>query len=105
MSTKPVISLTINCGVDRSTKAVHDRIKNTLNFPPHYGGNLDALHDSLGDVVLEKKVVLTWIDTKASRRSKKLQALKTILTNTLEEYRNENLSDTPSRRISSIGGT
>ncbi len=29
---------------------VHDYLRVTLGFPEHYGKNLDALHDCLGDI-------------------------------------------------------
>ena len=34
--------------IDIST--IHDYLRVTLGFPEHYGKNLDALHDCLGDI-------------------------------------------------------
>lgn len=34
--------------LDMST--IHDYLRVTLGFPEHYGKNLDALHDCLGDI-------------------------------------------------------
>lgn len=35
---------------------VHDYLRVTLGFPEHYGKNLDALHDCLGDISMHTRL-------------------------------------------------
>ncbi|SHH19033.1 barstar family protein [Clostridium grantii] len=41
-----------------SVEVTHDYIKNTLDFPNYYGGNLDALWDVLTTISKPLKVIL-----------------------------------------------
>lgn len=36
----------------------HNYLANALHFPAYYGGNLDALHDVLGDIEEETTIIL-----------------------------------------------
>lgn len=71
--------LLIDCRREKTTVAVHAAIAHQLGFPEYYGANLDALHDALGDVLLEHAVVLRWRDTPASRANTELQAIKSVI--------------------------
>ncbi|MDX3904745.1 MAG: barstar family protein [Pigmentiphaga sp.] len=46
----------VDCSRAKSKSAVLRAIANALDFPEHFGGNLDALYDSLCDAVLDQKV-------------------------------------------------
>lgn len=41
-----------------SKKEIHDYLKEVLNFPGYYGGNLSALYDVLTDICEDTKIVL-----------------------------------------------
>ena len=41
------MNVTIDCTVMVDEASVHDIFSSTLNFPAHYGRNLDALYDLL----------------------------------------------------------
>jgi len=45
----------VDCARAKSKSAVLRAIAKALDFPEHFGGNLDALYDSLTDVLLEQK--------------------------------------------------
>lgn len=45
----------IDCARAKSKSAVLRAIAKALDFPEHFGGNLDALYDSLTDVLMEQK--------------------------------------------------
>lgn len=77
------ITLTIDCHTLHTPQAVHAHIARALAFPSYYGGTLDALHDCLGDVLLEKKVSLVWKDTKQSRSKKALRDIRRCVLNTI----------------------
>jgi RNAse (barnase) inhibitor barstar len=76
---KKPYTLHIDCRVDTTPARVHARIAEQLHFPVYYGANLDALQDCLSEVLLERRVVVEWRDTPASKRSKGLRAIHTLL--------------------------
>lgn len=41
-----------------SRKEIHNFLKENLNFPKYYGGNLSALYDVLTDICEDTKVIL-----------------------------------------------
>lgn len=43
----------------RTVKALHVYLAYRLDLPDYYGGNLDALHDVLGDIAGQTRIVLT----------------------------------------------
>ena len=52
--------VTLNCAVMVDEKSVHDTFAAALDFPAHYGRNLDALYDMLTSCgKLELKLVNT----------------------------------------------
>lgn len=53
-------------GRQRSKKSVIARIARELNFPDHFGGNLDALYDCLTTAV-EGPIAITWRATNGAR--------------------------------------
>ncbi|GAA4329192.1 barstar family protein [Pigmentiphaga soli] len=46
----------VDCTRAKSKSAVLRAIANAVDFPEHFGGNLDALYDCLTDTVLEQDV-------------------------------------------------
>lgn len=46
----------VDCSRAKSKSAVLRAIANAVDFPEHFGGNLDALYDCLCDTVLEQPV-------------------------------------------------
>jgi len=46
----------VDCSRAKSKSAVLRAIANAVDFPEHFGGNLDALYDCLCDTVLDQKV-------------------------------------------------
>ncbi|MBX6318029.1 barstar family protein [Pigmentiphaga sp.] len=46
----------VDCSRAKSKSAVLRAIANTVDFPEHFGGNLDALYDCLCDTVLDQEV-------------------------------------------------
>ncbi len=46
----------VDCARAKSKSAVLRAIARAVDFPEHFGGNLDALYDCLTDTVLEQKV-------------------------------------------------
>ena len=45
----------VDCSRAKSKSAVLRAIANTVDFPEHFGGNLDALYDCLCDTVMDQK--------------------------------------------------
>ncbi len=48
-------SFVVDCTRARTKSAVLRAIANTVDFPEHFGGNLDALYDCLTDTLLDQK--------------------------------------------------
>jgi ribonuclease inhibitor len=49
---------TIDCAGISSKEELHAILAETLHFPAHYGGNLDALHDCLGEISQKTHLIL-----------------------------------------------
>ena len=71
--------LSIDCRREKTVDSIHAAIARQLRFPGYYGANLDALHDSLGDFLLEHTLSLHWRDTPASRANAEIQAIKAMV--------------------------
>jgi RNAse (barnase) inhibitor barstar len=71
--------LEIDCRTLTSPELVHAYIAKQFHFADHYGSNLDALTDSLGDVLLEHKVTLRWKDTPTSKTNVHMQELRKVI--------------------------
>jgi RNAse (barnase) inhibitor barstar len=71
--------LSIDCSTQKTSKAIHAYIAKYLDFPDYYGANLDALADCTSDSLLERKIVLIWKDTAASKKNAEMQAIKKLL--------------------------
>lgn len=76
-------TLSIDCRKETTPALVHKSIARQLRFPLHYGANLDALRDSLTDVLLEYNVRLSWKDTGPSSQSKALSDIYTLIEKTI----------------------
>lgn len=60
------MNIEINGGDIQSEGDFHSEIASALNFPHHYGRNLDALWDVLTTDV-ERPIVLIWRDASSSK--------------------------------------
>lgn len=49
---------TIDCANISSKEELHRILAETLGFPAHYGRNLDALHDCLGEISRKTHLIL-----------------------------------------------
>lgn len=49
---------TIDCANVSSKEELHRILAETLGFPAHYGRNLDALHDCLGEISRKTHLIL-----------------------------------------------
>ena len=52
-------TITLSVENIQTVKALHVYLAYMLEFPAYYGKNLDALHDLLGEISEELKIVLT----------------------------------------------
>ena len=48
----------IDCAALATPKEFHAKLKQTLNLPEWYGGNLDAMHDCLTEIGVPTKLTL-----------------------------------------------
>lgn len=73
-----------------SRESAHQQLAQSLDFPPYYGRNLDALHDCLGDIGSPTLLVLRH----AARMKEGLGGYGVALLRVMEdaERENENLS-------------
>lgn len=75
----PSKTIVIDCSRARDAAAVHRALARQLRFPPHYGGNLDALRDCLSETIIEYRLHIRWHDTPSSRSDPSLQNIKKII--------------------------
>lgn len=52
------MEVVIDCADIESRGALHAALAEALSFPAHYGNNLDALYDCLGDIREKTHLVL-----------------------------------------------
>ena len=60
---------TIDLAGVRSAAKLHDALAAALPLPAHYGRNLDALHDVLGDLLAAQPLTLEIVGTETLLRS------------------------------------
>ena len=79
---------------------VHTYLKKQFGFPDHYGHNLDALYDMLGDIAEDLEIVFTedeegscgeWVvDSDSSMRSDEMNRLLKNVRRVIEDAAEEN---------------
>ncbi len=72
----------INCEKLRSRKVLHDYFERILTLPPHYGRNLEALHDHLATCNASESVhfIVVNREKQSSRMVELYRALLDMLT-------------------------
>ncbi len=83
----------IDCARAKSKSAVLRAIANALDFPEHFGNNLDALYDSLTDTLTDHErglvIVLRGLHVDAPGLAEHVQALGDVFNDAME-YAREN---------------
>lgn len=70
----------------QSIDQLHAELARCLDFPDHYGHNLDALHDCLsGEIELPVKLTWTHYDLTRSKLGKKAERFREVLEDFAQE--------------------
>ena len=76
--------VTIDTAELTTMEQIHDFLKEELNFPDHYGKNLDALYDCLTDISEETEIELI-------AEEESFLPLKKVLTHAAKSNKNLNI--------------
>ena len=77
-------TIKLNVANIQTVKALHIYLAYMLEFPVYYGKNLDALHDLLGEIREELKIVLTG-EAASEEMAAYLPKLERVLQDSAEE--------------------
>lgn len=85
-------SVTVDLSNIKTTEALHAELKDALELPEYYGGNLDALHDCLTDLAASATeadpVTVTFAGYKKAKRAlgSDFHNFRNVLNDVAEEY-------------------